>query len=83
MPGCETRNIEFFCQNHYAVAGHSAEEISALVTSLLADEAWRNATSSLLLSDFNAHSAALISRFFRARRSLPSPDETGLCPNLT
>ena len=66
VPGCETRNIEFFCQNHYAVAGHSAEEISALVTSLLADEAWRNATSSLLLSDFNAHSAALISRFLQS-----------------
>lgn len=63
VPGCETRNIEFFCNNQYADMGHTPQEVVDLVKLHLENQRWLAATSSRLRAEFSAHSAALISRY--------------------
>ena len=60
VPGCETRNIEFLCGNHFAETGNNADELTALVFSFIGKGDKAQKTRELLRKEFSDNAAQKI-----------------------
>ena len=60
VPGCETRNIEFLCGNHFAETGNNADELTALVFSFIGRGDKAQKTRELLRKEFSDNAAQKI-----------------------
>ncbi len=60
VPGCETRNLEFFLSNGFAVSGENAEELLSVVTNCMNYPADLEAVTKNIAENFNQNSAKII-----------------------
>lgn len=60
VAGCETRNLDFFLKNGFAVSGRSLEEILEETSSLLSDDLRIHQISETLRNSFSVYAAGAI-----------------------
>jgi UDP-N-acetylglucosamine:LPS N-acetylglucosamine transferase len=60
VAGCETRNLEFFLNNKFAVSSETLEGLANEAISLLADEEKMENIKNLLSESFSIYSAGII-----------------------
>ncbi len=60
VPGCETRNIEFFTRNGLSITAETVEKLTALVLELLADQGKRAAIKEKMAEFFPEYTAKTI-----------------------
>jgi processive 1,2-diacylglycerol beta-glucosyltransferase len=60
VAGCETRNLEFFLNNEFAVSAETLEGLANEAIELLADEEKMERIKTLLRESFSVYSAGMI-----------------------